>query len=154
MPLKTTVEIAGRLVGEGQPCYIIAEAGVNHNGELELALQLVDEAAAAGADSVKFQSFHAERVATETAAKAQLQIGLCRLEQKRYAEAATALLIVPFTYDYPELTAVALLEAARALAEDKQRDKAVQLLQRLLRDHPDGEPADAARKRLEELRKG
>jgi cellulose synthase operon protein C len=92
-------------------------------------------------------------VVTEMGARAQLNIGLCRLAQKRYAEASTALLVVPFTYDYPELNAVALLEAARALAEDKQRDKAVQLLQRLLRDHPDGEPAEAARKRLEELRK-
>ena len=93
-------------------------------------------------------------VVTEMGARAQLNIGLCRLAQKRYAEASTALLVVPFTYDYPELTAVALLEAARALAEDKQREKAVQLLQRLLRDHPDGDPAEAARKRLEELRKG
>ena len=66
--------------------------------------------------------------ATELAAKAQLQIGLCRLEQKRYADAATALLVVPFTYDYPELSAVALCEAARALAEDKQGDQAIRLL--------------------------
>src|SRR5262249_4040615 len=55
--------------------------------------------------------------ATELAAKAQLQIGLCRLEQKRYPEATNALLIVPFTYDYPELSAVALCEAARTLTE-------------------------------------
>ncbi len=96
----------------------------------------------------------ANAVVTELGARAQLNIGLCRLAQKRYAEASTALLVVPFTYDYPELSAVALLEAARALAEDKQRERAAQLLQRLLRDHPDGEPAEAARKRLEELRKG
>src|SRR5206468_2940870 len=77
--------------------------------------------------------------ASELGARAQLNIGLCRLAQKRYAEASTALLVVPFTYDYPDLSALALLEAARAMAEDKQKEKAIQLLKRLLRDHPDSE---------------
>ena len=93
-------------------------------------------------------------LATELGARAQLNVGLCRLAQKRYAEASTALLVVPFTYDYPELNAAALLEAARALAENKERDRAIKLLKRLLRDHPEGESAEAARKRLEELQKG
>jgi sialic acid synthase SpsE len=51
----STIEIAGRLIGEGQPCYIIAEAGVNHNGDPALAKRLIDIAADAGADAVKFQ---------------------------------------------------------------------------------------------------
>ncbi|MGE3272378.1 MAG: N-acetylneuraminate synthase family protein [Chloroflexota bacterium] len=51
----STIEIDGRLVGEGQPCYIIAEAGVNHNGDPALAKKLIDIAADAGADAVKFQ---------------------------------------------------------------------------------------------------
>lgn len=51
----TTVEIAGRRVGDGHPCYIIAEAGVNHNGDPDLAKRLIDIAADAGADAVKFQ---------------------------------------------------------------------------------------------------
>jgi N,N'-diacetyllegionaminate synthase len=52
---------------------IIAEAGVNHNGDLDLARRLVDVAAEAGADLVKFQTFSAERLATAQAAKADYQ---------------------------------------------------------------------------------
>jgi TolA-binding protein len=91
--------------------------------------------------------------ATEAAARAQLNIGLCRLAQKRYAEASTALLVVPFTYDYPHLSALALVEAARALVENKQPEQAIKLLERVLRDHPDTDSAEVARKRLEELKK-
>ena len=92
--------------------------------------------------------------ATETAAKAQLQIGLCRLEQKRHPEAATALLVVPFTYDYPEWNAVALCEAARAFTELKQKDQAEKLLRRVIHDHPESKWADVAKERLELLKDG
>ena len=49
------VSIAGRPVGPGHPCFVVAEIGINHNGDVELAKQLVDAAVDAGADAVKFQ---------------------------------------------------------------------------------------------------
>ena len=54
--------------------FIIAEAGVNHNGSLEIAKKLVDIAAESGADAIKFQTFKAEKVATGKAIKAEYQI--------------------------------------------------------------------------------
>jgi N-acetylneuraminate synthase len=49
------VQIGNRLVGDGQPCYVVAEIGINHNGSVEIAKKLINVAAAAGCDAVKFQ---------------------------------------------------------------------------------------------------
>jgi N-acetylneuraminate synthase/N,N'-diacetyllegionaminate synthase len=68
------VDIGGRRVGPGAPVLVIAEAGVNHNGDLDLARRLVDAAADAGADIVKFQAFRADRVAAPHAPKAGYQL--------------------------------------------------------------------------------
>src|SRR5918911_1609113 len=51
------IEIGGRPVGGGAPCYVIAEAGANHNRDLGMARELIDVAADAGADAVKFQVY-------------------------------------------------------------------------------------------------
>lgn len=67
------IEIGGHVVGPGCPCFMIAEAGVNHNGNLGMALQLVDVAVRAGADAVKFQTFRAECVVTKETPKAAYQ---------------------------------------------------------------------------------
>ena len=67
------IKIAGKLVGEGKPCFIIAEAGVNHNGDVNLAKKLIDVAKEAGADAVKFQTFKAEEVVSKGAEKARYQ---------------------------------------------------------------------------------
>ena len=53
----SSFEIGGRLVGSGQPAYVIAEAGANHNRDLGMARELIDVAADAGADAVKFQTY-------------------------------------------------------------------------------------------------
>jgi len=67
------IKIAGRTIGSGYPCFIVAEAGVNHNGNVDLAKKLIDAAKKAGADAVKFQMFSAEKLVTNAAPKAEYQ---------------------------------------------------------------------------------
>ena len=59
-----TVRIGNKLVGDDQPCFIIAEVGINHNGDLDLAKRLISVAVAAGCDAVKFQKRTVEVVYT------------------------------------------------------------------------------------------
>ncbi|VVC01255.1 UDP-N-acetylglucosamine 2-epimerase [uncultured archaeon] len=68
------IAIGQREIGNGRPCFIIAEAGVNHNGKLPLALRMVDAAKKAGADAIKFQTFNVAALASETAQMADYQI--------------------------------------------------------------------------------
>jgi N,N'-diacetyllegionaminate synthase len=71
---RGSLPIGQRTIGEGQPCFVIAEAGVNHNGDVSLAHRLVDVAADAGADAVKFQTFDPERLVSPAARKAAYQV--------------------------------------------------------------------------------
>ena len=71
------------------------------------------------------------------------------MAQKRWKDAATAFLVVPTTYDYPELSASSLLEAAQAYRENDQRDQSTLLLQRIVREYPNTPFAEVAKERLE-----
>ncbi len=65
--MKQRFDIFGKAVGAGAPCFLIAEAGSNHNGSLDMANALIDAAAEAGADAVKFQTFSAKRLYPKSA---------------------------------------------------------------------------------------
>jgi N,N'-diacetyllegionaminate synthase len=78
------LEIQGRTVGTSAPCFIIAEAGVNHNGDPSLARRLIDVAAEAGADAVKFQTFRADRLVSLAAPKARYQLRVTSGQESQY----------------------------------------------------------------------
>lgn len=77
--------VGNREIGKGKPCFIIAEAGVNHNGDLSMAKRLIDAASDAGADAVKFQTFHADSLVTASACKADYQKDTTGAGESQYA---------------------------------------------------------------------
>jgi len=79
------IDLDGRRIGPGHPCFIIAEAGVNHNGDVGLAERLVDAAIETGADAVKFQTFTAERLVTPKAPKADYQAAVTDAAESQVA---------------------------------------------------------------------
>jgi N-acetylneuraminate synthase/N,N'-diacetyllegionaminate synthase len=72
--MPSPIRIGSREIGPDSSVWIVAEAGVNHNGDLATAERLVVEAKQAGADCVKFQTFVADRIATPTAPKTPYQL--------------------------------------------------------------------------------
>ncbi|MFH1115227.1 MAG: N-acetylneuraminate synthase [Pseudomonadota bacterium] len=73
---ESSIHIDNRRIGDEEQVFVIAEAGVNHNGDLGFAKRLIDVAVEAGADAVKFQSFKTESVISPVAPKADYQIRL------------------------------------------------------------------------------
>ncbi len=82
------VKLAQRQVGPGQPCFLVAEIGINHNGDVELAKKLIDAAAVAGCDAVKFQKRSIDVVYTseELARPRESQFGTTNGDLKRGLE--------------------------------------------------------------------
>ncbi len=74
----------GRKIGETHPCFIIAEAGVNFNGDLEIAKRMIDVAAESGVDAIKFQTFEAEKLVTQNASAADYQIENTQKQQSQF----------------------------------------------------------------------
>src|ERR1035437_3051689 len=66
MAPMSTITIGGRPVGDDAPTYVIAEIGSNHDGSLAEAIRLIEAAAQAGADCVKFQSYRADTLVAPT----------------------------------------------------------------------------------------
>lgn len=82
--MSKTIKIESNEIGEGSPVYIIAEAGVNHNGNFELAVELIDQAKETGADCVKFQTFKAQNIITKEAPKAKYQLDVTDPKETQY----------------------------------------------------------------------
>lgn len=81
--MKTkSIKIGRKNIGEGYPVFIIAEAGVNHNGDINLAKKLIDASQEAGADAVKFQTFDPLALTTKEAPKASYQDPLKKESQQ------------------------------------------------------------------------
>jgi len=81
--MNKTVTLGRKVISEHSPAFVIAEAGVNHNGNPEMARTLIKEAHACKADCVKFQTYKAERVVTESAPKAKYQLGTTKASQSQ-----------------------------------------------------------------------
>lgn len=84
MTMQQQIKIGKNIIGPRNPCFIIAEAGVNHNGNIALAKKLIDAAVEAGADAVKFQTFKTENVVTLTAEKAEYQKDTTGMGESQY----------------------------------------------------------------------
>jgi len=78
------IKMSSYFIGEGEPCFIIAEVGVNHNGDVNLAKKLIEVAREAGAEAVKFQTFKAEEVVTQSAKKAGYQKETTSSEESQF----------------------------------------------------------------------
>jgi N-acetylneuraminate synthase/N,N'-diacetyllegionaminate synthase len=108
------VRIGDRLIGQGEPVFIVAEAGVNHNGKVGLAKKLIDTAKVSGADAVKFQTFKTHKVVTKYAEKAhyQKQIHLKESQYDMIKKLELAFEDTKKLFDYAERRKITFLSSA------------------------------------------
>jgi len=78
------IKIGDKLIGDNHPCFIVAEAGVNHNGDIEKAKRLIDIAKDAAVDSVKFQTWITEKILTKSVAQAEYQTKNTRKKESQF----------------------------------------------------------------------
>ena len=76
------INLGEKKIGDGHRVFFVAEAGVNHNGSLEMAMKLIDVAVESGADAVKFQTFRANEVNTKNAPKASYHVETTGTDEK------------------------------------------------------------------------
>ena len=81
-PRTPLVQIGSARIGPGQPAYVIAEAGVNHNGDVATGRTMIRRAADAGANAIKFQAFSADRLVTATAPAVAYQQPVARTQRE------------------------------------------------------------------------
>lgn len=98
------IKIGDKTIGEGQPVFIVAEAGINHNGSLEQAEELVKRAKEVGADAVKFQTFKAESLCSRGSKNFELfkSLELNSNEWAKIAETAQSSDIMFFSSPFDE----------------------------------------------------
>jgi N-acetylneuraminate synthase/N,N'-diacetyllegionaminate synthase len=85
--MNGNINFGGRAIGAEEPTFVVAEVGINHNGDRALAMRLIDAAAAAGADAVKFQTFVAEQFLTRSSPYLSL-FQKCQLSREDFAALA------------------------------------------------------------------
>ena len=125
--MSKEVRIAGRLIGDGHPTYIVAEIGVNHNGNLEIARKMIDAAVHAGVDAVKFQKRTPE---VSTPLEQQMQMRetpwgyITYLEYRRKVEFGEAEYRCPGTDQHHCAALVSVPEACIHDAPNAQQDTA------------------------------
>ena len=73
MKFNKAIQISSKKIGENEKVFVVAEAGVNHNGDMSLAKRMIDAAVEAGADAVKFQTFKADKLILKNIEKAPYQ---------------------------------------------------------------------------------
>src|SRR5262249_56024498 len=122
--LRAAIDIGGRAVGPGAPCYVMAEPGSNHDGRLAQAMALIDAAAAAGCDAVKFQVFRPQDLMTPRGPRARYLDSLLGERSLYELFASTA---IDRTW-LPRLAAHCRLRRIHFLATPSDRDAADRLI--------------------------